>query len=68
MPKQKSRKSLVKRFKITKNGKILRKQAFRRHLKSKKTKKSLTNLKKNKRVTGFYEKKLRKAMGVKKAK
>gem|GEM_PF-501621 len=68
MTKHKTRKSLTKRFKITKNGKILRKQAFRRHLNAKKTKKRLTNLKKSVRVGGFYAKKLKKAMSIKKPK
>jgi large subunit ribosomal protein L35 len=32
MPKQKTRKIITKRFRITKNGKVLRGQSFRRHL------------------------------------
>ena len=63
--KLKTRKSLVKRFKITKKGKILRRQAFRRHLKASKSKKRLRNLKAVKEVGGFYAKKIRKALGVK---
>ncbi len=35
MPKQKTRKSVAKRFKITKNGKVLRRKAFRGHLNEK---------------------------------
>lgn len=66
MRKHKTRKSLTNRFKITKNGKILRRQAFRRHLKSKKSKKRLTNLNKYVEVKGFYAKKLKKAMSIKK--
>ena len=68
MTKHKTRKSLTKRFKITKTGKILRKQAFRRHLNAKKSRKKLTNLKKSLQVKGFYAKKLRKAMNIKKIK
>lgn len=68
MPKQKTRKSLTRRFRVTKTGKILRKQAFRRHLRAKKSKKKLTNLKKKIEVKGFYAKKLKKAMGIKKPK
>lgn len=68
MTKHKTRKSLTKRFKITKTGKILRKQAFRRHLSAKKTKKKLTNLKKSLQVKGFYAKKLRRVMNIKKTK
>ena len=63
--KQKTKKSLVNRFKISKSGKILRRQAFRRHLKASKSKKRLRNLKKSKLVTGFYAKKIRKSLGVK---
>lgn len=66
MPKLKTRKSLLKRFKITKTGKILRRQAFRRHLKAGKSKKRLRNLKRTLELTGFYAKKIRKAAGIKK--
>jgi large subunit ribosomal protein L35 len=68
MVKHKTRKSLVNRFKLTKRGKILRRQAFRRHLNAKKSKKKLTNLKKGIEVKGFYAKKLKKAMNIKKPK
>ncbi|MCX6705726.1 MAG: 50S ribosomal protein L35 [Candidatus Woesebacteria bacterium] len=70
MPKLKTRKSLVKRFRITKNGKIMRRQSFRRHLKAHKSKKQLKNLKRTVQLKGFYAKKIHKATGtvVKKAK
>jgi large subunit ribosomal protein L35 len=61
MPKQKTRKSIIRRFRFTKNGKVMRRQAGRRHLKAGKSQKRLMNLKRTKRVTGFYAKKLRKA-------
>jgi len=63
--KHKVRKSLLNRFKVTKQGKILRRQASRRHLNAKKSKKRLTNLKKSVEVKGFYAKKLKKAMSIK---
>jgi len=63
--KHKVRKSLLNRFKVTKQGKILRRQASRRHLNAKKSKKRLTNLKKSVQVKGFYAKKLKKAMSIK---
>ena len=63
MPKQKTRKSLIKRLRITKNGKIMRLQSFRRHLKANKTKKRLRNLKRAIELTGYYAKKIRKATG-----
>ena len=59
----KTRKSLIKRLRITKNGKIMRLQSFRRHLKANKSKKRLRNLKKAIELTGFYAKKIRKATG-----
>jgi large subunit ribosomal protein L35 len=37
MPKQKTKKILIKRFRVTKNGKVMRGQSFRRHLNAKKT-------------------------------
>ncbi|HJY99021.1 MAG TPA: bL35 family ribosomal protein [Patescibacteria group bacterium] len=59
----KTRKSLVNRLKITKKGKILRRQSFRRHLKASKSAKRLRNLKKSIKLTGFYAKKIHKATG-----
>lgn len=64
MPKQKTRKSATKRFKITKTGKILRRQGFSRHLRAKRSKAKKRNQKKSVLVTGFYAKKLRKALGI----
>ena len=64
MPKAKSRKSILNRVKITKRGKLLRRQSFRRHLKSSKSAKRLKNLRKVKQFKGYYAKKLRKALGV----
>lgn len=63
MGKMKTKKALVNRLKITKHGKILRRQSFRRHLKSAKTAKRLRNLKKVVELTGFYAKKVHKATG-----
>jgi ribosomal protein L35 len=63
MPKAKVRKSILNRFRITKNGKVIRRQGFRRHLKASKSAKQLRNLKKNLTMTGYYAKKLLKATG-----
>ena len=63
MPKIKTRKSIIKRFKITKNGKILRRRNFRRHLKASKSAKRIRNLKKQIPVREAYAKRLRKATG-----
>ena len=63
MPKIKSRKLLTNRLKITKNGKVLRRQSFRRHLKANKSQKRLRNLSKVVALTGYMAKKVRKIMG-----
>lgn len=65
MNKRKVRKSITNRFKVTKTGKVMRRQGFRRHLKASKTKKQLRNLKRVKELTGYYAKKVRKAVGKK---
>ncbi len=46
MPKMKSNRGLRKRFKVTKKGKVTRKQAFKSHLMSTKTGKRRRQLKK----------------------
>ena len=46
MPKQKTKKILIKRFRITKTGKVMRGQGFRRHLNVKKTSKRKRRLSK----------------------
>lgn len=66
MAKQKTRKSISKRFKVTGSGKIMRGRNFNRHLRVKKSKKQKRRLKGEVEVTGFYEKKLRKRMGLRK--
>ena len=63
MPKFKVRKSLSNRLKITKNGKVLRRQSFRRHLKASKSSKQLRNLKRTLNVTGYLAKKVRTVVG-----
>lgn len=64
MPKQKTKKLITKRFKFTKSGKVLRRQAFRRHLKAGKSRKKLRNLKKLIELNGFMAKKIKKVMGL----
>jgi large subunit ribosomal protein L35 len=64
MAKQKTRKSVVKRFKITKGGKILRGRAFTSHLRVKRSSKKKRAQGRLVEVKGFYAKKLRKAMGL----
>jgi large subunit ribosomal protein L35 len=52
MPKLKTRKSVAKRFRLTKNGKIKRGKAFRRHLLGGKTSKRKRQLSKTDFVSG----------------
>lgn len=63
--KRKVRKSITNRFKVTKTGKVMRRQAFRRHIKSSKSSKQLRNLKKVVELKGYYAKKVKKAVGKK---
>ncbi len=64
MPKVKTRKSITKRFKISKNGKILRRQNFSRHLRVKKSKNKKRSQKKLVVMEGYFARKLKKAMGL----
>ncbi len=64
MPKIKSRKLLTNRLKITKNGKVLRRQSFRRHLKASKSSKQLRNLKRTTSLVEHMARKVRKVMGI----
>ncbi len=63
MPKQKTRKSITKRFRITKSGKVLRRQGFRRHLNVKKSSKKKRRLKRVVETKKTYARKIRKVMG-----
>lgn len=63
MPKQKTRKSLTKRFRITKKGKVMRGQGFRRHLNAKKSSKRKRRLGKVIETKKTYAKKIKKALG-----
>lgn len=61
--KQKTKKSVLKRFKITKKGKILHRAHGSRHLKSAKTKRRLRRQKILKKVVGSYARKVRMMIG-----
>ncbi len=63
MPKVKTKKILTKRLKITKNGKVLRRQGFKRHLNVKKSSKKKRRLKRVIHMGKTYSKKVRKALG-----
>lgn len=60
MNKAKPRKSVVKRFKITKSGKILHRVHGSRHLKSTKSKNRVRNMRKLREIKGIFKKKLKK--------
>jgi large subunit ribosomal protein L35 len=61
--KQKTRKSLVKRFRVTKNGKVMRTQGFKRHLNAKKTSKRKRRLSGMVVTDSVHAKKIKKALG-----
>lgn len=63
MPKLKTRKSIAKRFKITKSGKVLHRSSFSRHLRASKSKGQKGRYKKLKLLTGRMAKKVKKALG-----
>lgn len=63
MPKQKTKKILVKRFRITKRGKVMRMQGFRRHLNAKKTAVRRRRLGKAIVTKKIHAKKIRKVLG-----
>ncbi|AFK87203.1 50S ribosomal protein L35 [Thermoanaerobacterium saccharolyticum] len=46
MPKMKTHSGAAKRFALTKNGKVKRSKAFKRHILTKKTRKTKRNLRK----------------------
>lgn len=62
MPKQKTRKSISKRFKLTKTGKILRRTIGIRHLKASKSKRQSRRQKAVNYVTGKIAQKLKKIL------
>lgn len=63
MPKQKTKKSITRRFKVTKKGKVLRRQGFRRHLNVKKRSKTKRRLSKVVTTKKLHAKKIRKYLG-----
>lgn len=63
MNKVKTRKSVSKRFRITKTGKVMRRRAFTSHLNEKRSSKKRRRQSRPVEVTGFYAKKLKKALG-----
>ena len=62
--KMKTRKSVAKRFKITKNGKVMFRHNFNRHLKAGKSKQKRREKRKQAVMTSYFAKKIRKSLGV----
>lgn len=62
MPKGKPCKGILKRIKISANGKIKRKPAGKRHLMSNKTAGALRKMRKDVSILGPYAKKLKRAL------
>lgn len=63
MPKQKIKKSVSRRFKITKTGKVIFSHQLKGHLKLNKSKKRLRRLKKAGVLEGTFAKKVKKMLG-----
>ena len=62
MPKTKTIKSVAKRFKVTKSGKIKRAQAFKGHIKTKKNSKRKRRLRKAVLVSKQDKKSMRRSL------
>ena len=62
MPKQKTRKSALRRYRVTPTGKVLRRRAFKRHLNVKKSAKHKRRLGRTVEVKESFAKKLRKVL------
>jgi len=62
MPKLKTRKSIAKRFKITKTGKILRRPSGLDHYRAKKSGKRIRKSRKMVKVSGSEVKKIKKLL------
>ncbi len=62
--KQKTRKSAAARFKVTGTGKIMRRRQNARHLRRKKSRKTIRKYRLLATVTGKYAKKVKQMMGL----
>lgn len=65
MPKQKTRKSAVKRFKITKKGKVLRGHQYARHRRAHKSKRRIRSYHRPVALNKQQEKKIKRMLGLK---
>jgi large subunit ribosomal protein L35 len=63
MPKQKTRRSVAKRFKVTGTGKLKRGKAFKSHILEKKSQKRKRNMRHQAVVTDADERRMKRALG-----
>ncbi|PIY68821.1 50S ribosomal protein L35 [Candidatus Roizmanbacteria bacterium CG_4_10_14_0_8_um_filter_39_9] len=63
--KQRTHKGASKRFRVTKNGKVMHRSQKLRHLRHVKGKRNTRRLKLMKVITGKFAKKLKKILGIK---
>ncbi|MCL4375018.1 50S ribosomal protein L35 [Patescibacteria group bacterium] len=61
--KQKTRKAALKRFKLTKTGKVLHRSQRLRHLRGHKSKSQIRRLKRMKTVSGTMRRKIKRMLG-----
>ena len=61
--KQKTKKSVVKRFKVTKSGKVIHRSNFARHLNTKKSRKRKRRLRRPKATKKAYAQRIKKILG-----
>jgi large subunit ribosomal protein L35 len=64
MPKHKTRKSITKRFKVTKTGKVMRGKGFSGHLRVKKSSKKKRSQRKMVEADKYHSKKIKKYLGL----
>lgn len=64
MPKLKTRRAVLKRFKITSTGKVLRRAQNMRHLRHKKSKSAVRHYQVPQQVTGKWAKKIKRMLGL----
>lgn len=62
--KQKTRKGVSRRFKITGSGKVMRRVQNQRHLRRKKSKKAIRNYKRLVVVEGKWARKVKRMLGI----
>lgn len=64
MSRQRAHKGASKRFKVTKNGKVLHRSHYLRHLRSSKSKRQVRRLKTIKHTEGVFGKRIRQLLGL----